>query len=170
MCLYIWERESVSSEGEELTKITALKQDPEKQPWSDGAIELFRVMQESCAKNNMATSPEPCVWQNRDPFIPSSPVSGWWHGPSGRLSQDWSSHNQRLYGRPCRLLFLLAAFLLLPEASARSPHMVLLRRAVFALLKSFFARYRSDIFLHRPLWSFPHPGSLCFCVCGNDAF
>lgn len=58
-------------------KVTALKQDPEKQPWSDGVIELFRVMQESCAKNIMATLPEPCVWQNWDPFIPSSPVSGW---------------------------------------------------------------------------------------------
>lgn len=40
-------------------------------------------------KTTWQLHPEPCVWQNRDTFIPSTPVSGWWHGPSGRLPQDW---------------------------------------------------------------------------------
>lgn len=62
---------------------------------------------------------------------------------------------------PAGYYFYYAAFYSAADASTRSPQMVLLRRAVFALLKSCFAKYRSDIFLH-PLWSLPHPVSLRF--------
>lgn len=42
-------------------------------------------------KTTWQLHPRPCVWQHQDTFVPSTPVSGWWHGPPGSLSQDWKT-------------------------------------------------------------------------------
>lgn len=96
-----------------------------KQPWSgahrDGAMELFRVMRESSAqivkrraadfsgqgaKNNMATSPPSRAFGRT--VIRSSHQPLCQGGDMGRLADSHKTGG--LYGRPCRLLFLLAAF------------------------------------------------------------
>lgn len=139
-------------------KITALKQEAEKQPWSgahcDGASELFRAIQESCAQIAERWSTEAltsrALRQNQygnftravrlaepgyvHPIIPCVRVVTW---------AAWKALELLTRGfmeDPAGYYFYYAAFYSAPDASARSPQLVLLRRTVFALFKSCFAK------------------------------
>ncbi len=146
-CLFIWERQNkwrwaVKEESDRAVrringKITALKQEAEKQPWfgahRDGASELFRAIRESCAQiverwsaDFKGAAPKP-TWQ----LYPSSAFgrigvrsSLCQGGDMGRLEDSYKTGApyQRLYGRPCRLLFLLRGVFILLQMPALALH------------------------------------------------